>query len=67
MDLDENKKIPFDKHYEHHTWVEERKLQDKKDAERADKIKTSIISSIVVAITLGIGSIVIEWFKKGGN
>lgn len=63
MYIDEDKKIPFDTHTEHHRWIEIKKEEDKLSKERNEKVKTSVFSSILIAIILGISSIVIEYFK----
>ena len=63
--VDEDKKIPFDIHTEHHRWIESKKEGEKLANDRAEKVKTSVASSILIAIILGIASIVIEYFKGG--
>ena len=63
MYIDEDKKIPFDTHTEHHRWIEIKKEEEKVARDRNEKVKTSVFSSILIAIILGISSIVIEYFK----
>lgn len=63
MHLGDDKKIPYDTHLEHHRWVEDKREEDKLSKERNEKVKTSVFSSILIAIILGISSIVIEYFK----
>ena len=57
--------ISDDKHNEHHRWVEAKKEEDKLFKERSEKVKTSVVSSLVIAIILGLSSIVLEYFKGG--
>ena len=57
MDINE------DKHNEHHRWIDVKIDEDKIANDRKEKVKTSIISSLSIAIILAISSIVLEFFK----
>ena len=63
--INEKDKIPFDIHTEHHRWVEAKREEDKLSKDRVEKVKTSVVSSLVIAIILGLSSIVLEYFRGG--
>lgn len=57
MDINE------DKHNEDHRWIDAKRSGDKIADDRKEKVKTSIISSLSIAIILAISSVVLEFFK----
>lgn len=59
MKLDENKKIPFNTHYEHHMWVEGEK--DAKARRRAwlSKLYGDVAKTVVLAILGAVGWLIV--------
>lgn len=64
-------KIPFEKHTEHHIWIERKKEQDEKIEEVKSKVKTSVLIGIVLSVFSGMWAI--AWYaikvfiERGGQ
>lgn len=56
--LDERNRIDAEKHAEHHRWLDEwierRRAQGQRRAERWDKIHASVLGAIITTVVLGV-------------
>ena len=59
MDLDKDKKVPFEVHYEHHVWTEGKIESEKKRREFTNDIYKHIAKTVVIVVLGVIGSIFI--------
>lgn len=65
MKLDENKRIPYEVHYEHHIWTEGQKAAQEKKAERWAKFWMDIGKGVLLGAIFGIlGLAVYGWQVK---
>lgn len=67
MKLDADKKIPFDIHYEHHEWADEKIKREAKWDERKDKIVTSVFTAITIAVVFWVSGLILDNIKGTSN
>jgi len=68
--LDEDKKVPFDVHLEHHEWVNIKKAREDLEKEQKEKIKTSLITGAVFSFFTTLAGIIwyaIQQFVANGG
>ena len=70
LEFDEDKKIPFDVHVKHHSYIADKLEQKEKTDRLKEKTISTIVISSVLAIFSGLGAIIwyaITTFVHGGG
>lgn len=60
LQLDEDKKVPFDVHLDHHEWVHKQKTKEELAIEQKEKIKTSLVTGAIFSFFTTIAGII--WY-----